>query len=60
LGSAFWTLPSGVVGACEALVDAAFWAGVAYAIDCFGAFSSAELANRIFLHQTTSKGKNRR
>jgi len=41
-------------------VDAAFWAGVAYAIDCFGAFSSAGLPNSVFLHQTlTSKGKNK-
>jgi hypothetical protein len=39
-------------------MDAAFGAGVAYAIYCFGAFSSTWLSNSSFLHKAlTSKGK---
>jgi hypothetical protein len=53
VGFRILALPSGVVGARVAVVTAAFWTRVAYAIYCFGALSSAGLSNSVFLHQTS-------
>jgi len=58
LFSAFWAFPTGVVGAGEAVVCTAFWAGVAYAINRFGTFTGTRLTNSKHTHTTRLEQKN--